>query len=109
MTTVPQWLVDELASVSDDRLMTSLEAHPELSNLRPGCRLQLVRQVLNRRREKLVESKRQLLAGAIGQFDRCSVGYVGGGDFIVHVYGIDPEIDTVLDQIEGKDDGNVLR
>ena len=52
----------------------------------------------------LVAEKTCAVTEALQSFEACTVRYLGGGDFLVHVFGIDPAIDTALREITDEDD-----
>jgi len=49
---------------------------------------------------KRIEQNTAMLARAVGPSGTRSVRYLGGGDFIVHVFGIDEEIDDAVRTME---------
>ncbi|MFA5864485.1 MAG: hypothetical protein WC975_07330 [Phycisphaerae bacterium] len=49
--------------------------------------------------EKLVEWERNRLRLLLGGEDKYNVAYLGGGDFLVHVMGIDPQMDRIIKEV----------
>jgi hypothetical protein len=47
-----------------------------------------------------VREKQRKLAVALAEAGGGSMEYIGGGDFIVHINGIDPQIDEAIEQFE---------
>jgi len=48
----------------------------------------------------IAREKQRKLAVALAEAGGGSMEYIGGGDFIVHINGIDPQIDEAIEQFE---------
>lgn len=101
MTHVPDWLIGQLAESDDSRVSAALEADPRVTGSRTGCRAQIVREIVLRRRSNAAKAVGQQIGDAISVEHKCIVEYIGGGGFYVHVFGLDSRADELLDRDEG--------